>query len=276
MDAGARIRILAPLVLFGALAGPAGAAEEGLAPPALGAKTALDASQAAVGRTIGDYGLTASDGRRVQLAQFRGQPLVISPIYTSCFEICPTTTRHLARVAGIAASVVGEEGFSVLTVGFDTPNDTPQRMREYAGERGIGSPQWTFASGDAETVAALLADIGFLYQPTAAGFDHLIQATIVDAEGRVYRQVYGQEFEAPLLVDGIKRLVTGQRAAESTLPALIDSVRLLCTVFDPKSGRYRFDWSLILSFAIGVTCLGAVAVFIWRSWREMPPTDRAA
>jgi protein SCO1/2 len=242
----------------------------------LDAKTALDASQAAIGTTVGDHALTTADGRRITLAGFRGKPLVISPIYTSCFEICPTTTRHLARVAGIASSVVGEEGFSVLTVGFDTPNDTPERMREYARERGIDSPQWTFASGDARTVAALLADIGFLYQPTAAGFDHLIQATIVDGEGRVYRQVYGQEFEAPLLVDGIKRLVTGQRAAESTLPALVESVRLLCTVFDPKSGRYRFDWSLILSFAIGVSCLGAVAVFIWRSWREMPPNDRAA
>ncbi|HEY7753063.1 MAG TPA: SCO family protein [Steroidobacteraceae bacterium] len=276
MDAGARIRILVPLLLAGALAAPAGAAEQELAAPVLDAKTALDASQAAIGTTVGDHALTTADGRRITLAGFRGKPLVISPIYTSCFEICPTTTRHLARVAGIASSVVGEEGFSVLTVGFDTPNDTPERMREYARERGIDSPQWTFASGDARTVAALLADIGFLYQPTAAGFDHLIQATIVDGEGRVYRQVYGQEFEAPLLVDGIKRLVTGQRAAESTLPALVESVRLLCTVFDPKSGRYRFDWSLILSFAIGVSCLGAVAVFIWRSWREMPPNDRAA
>lgn len=276
MDPRARTRFLAPLLLAGTLAAPAGAAEAGLAPPALDAKTALEASQAAVGGTLGDHALTATDGSRITLAQFRGKPLVISPIYTSCFEICPTTTRHLARVAAIASSVVGVDGFSVLTVGFDTPNDTPERMREYARERGIDSPQWTFASGDEEAVAALLADIGFLYQPTAAGFDHLIQATIVDAEGRVYRQVYGQEFEAPVLVDGIKRLVTGQRAAESTLPALVESVRLLCTVFDPKSGRYRFDWSLILSFAIGVTCLGAVAVFIWRSWRQMPPDDRAA
>ena len=125
-------------------------------------------------------------------------------------------------------------------------------------------------------MAALLADLGFRYAPSSAGFDHLIQATIVDPEGRVYRQVYGQEFEAPLLVDAIKRLVTGQRVAESTLPALLDGVRLLCTVFDPKSGRYRFDWSLILGIAIGIACFGAVAVFIWRSWRELPPTDPAA
>ena len=68
----------------------------------------------------------------------------------------------------------------------------------------------------------------------------------------------------------------GQRAAASTLPSLVESVRLICTVFDPKTGRYRFDYSIVLSFAIGVMCLGAIAVFIWRSWREMPPPDRPA
>ncbi|HEU0225994.1 MAG TPA: SCO family protein [Steroidobacteraceae bacterium] len=272
---GPRVAILAPLALAGALAaGTAGASDP--AAPAFDAGAALEASQAAIGREIGDHALTAADGSRVALSRFRGKPLVISPIYTSCYHICPTTTSHLARMAGIAASVVGEDAFAVLTVGFDTANDTPARMREYARERGIDSPQWTFAGGDAAAIAALTSDIGFLHRPTAAGFDHMIQATIVDPEGRVYRQVYGQEFEAPLLVDAIKRLVTGQRAAESTLPALLESVRLICTVFDPKSGRYRFDWSLILSAAIGLLCFGAVAVFIWRSWRDLKPTDRAA
>lgn len=267
---------LSVLLLAGAAAAPARAASQEPAAPAFDAGRALDASQAVIGRAIGDHLLTAADGRAVSIGAFRGKPLVISPIYTSCYHICPTTTSHLARMAEIAASVVGEDGFAVLTVGFDVANDTPARMEDYARERGIDTPQWTFASGDAETIAALTSDIGFLYRPTAAGFDHMIQATVVDPEGRVYRQVYGQEFEAPLLVDAVKRLVTGQRAAESTLPALLESVRLICTVFDPKSGRYRFDWSLILSAAIGLLCFGAVAVFIWRSWRDLKPTDRAA
>jgi protein SCO1/2 len=276
VNVGLRAVVLAPLALAGALAVPAAGAAGDPVAPALDAGTALAASQAAIGRPIGDHELTAADGSRIALSRFRGKPLVISPVYTSCYNICPTTTSHLARMAEIAASVVGEDGFAVLTFGFDTANDTPGRMQEYARERGIDSPHWTFASGDAATIAALTADIGFLYQPTAAGFDHMIQATIVDPEGRVYRQVYGQEFEAPLLVDAVKRLVTGQRAAESTLPALLESVRLICTVFDPKSGRYRFDWSLILSVAIGLFCFAAVAVFIWRSWRDLKPTDRAA
>jgi protein SCO1/2 len=225
---------------------------------------------------VGDHVLTAADGRAISLGQYRGKPLVISPIYTSCFHVCPQTTTYLARIAGMASAVLGEDAFSVMTIGFDTANDTPKRMQDFAGARGIDSPQWTFASGDEATVARLLAEIGFTYAPAVGGFDHMVQATIVDADGRVYRQVYGQEFEAPILVDGLKRLVLGQRVAENTLPSLVESVRLVCTVFDPKSGRYRFDYSIVLSFAIGVMCLGGIAAFIWRSWREMPPPDRPA
>lgn len=268
--------ILAPLLLAGTLGVPAAAAAGDLSAPAFDAGAALQASQAAIGRSLAERRLTDADGRRFALSAFRGRPLVISPIYTSCYHVCPATTSHLARTTAIAAEVLGEDAFAVLTVGFDSAHDTPARLRNYARERGIHSPQWTFASGEAAEIEALLREIGFRYAPTGAGFDHMIQATIVDPEGRVYRQVYGQQFEVPLLVDALKRLVTGQRAAESTLPALIESVRLICTVFDPRSGRYHFDWSLVLSLAIGVLCLGAVAAFLWRSWPATPPAGPAA
>lgn len=262
-------------VTLASLAGAAANAEESLT-PAFDAGTALAASQAAIGRQLQEATLTDQDGRRVTLSQFRGRPLVISPIYTSCYMVCPTTTTNLKAVAGVAAGVLGESAFTVLTIGFDTAHDTPERMRAYARARGIDSPRWVFASADAATAARLFPAIGFTFVPAGGGFNHMVQATVVDADGRVYRQVYGQQFETPLLVDALKRLVTGKRATESTVPALIDTVRLLCTTFDPRTGRYRFDYSLILSIAIGLLCFAAIAVFIWRSWRQLPRTGRSA
>jgi protein SCO1/2 len=235
--------------------------------PAFDADRALRVSQAAIGREL-DPGLVIVDasGRRRSLAEFRGRPLVISPIYTSCFGVCPTTTTELRKTAKVAAAVLGPESFRVLTIGFDTANDTPERMRAFAAARGEFPDGWVFAAADAATVEQLLAGIGFTYAATPKGFDHMIQATIVDGDGVVYRQVYGQELEPPQLVDPLKRLAIGQKAGEDTLGAMIEGVRLFCTVFDPKSGRYRFDWSIVLSFAIGVLCFTAVAAFLWRSW----------
>ncbi len=263
---------LAATVIAG-LVGAAGAAD--LAQASFDAGTALEASQAAIGRSLPDLELTDQHGARLRLVDLRGQPLVISPIYTSCYHVCPTTTTHLKGVVMVANELLGGPAFVVLTVGFDTDNDTPGRMLSYARARGIDDPQWIFASADAETMRRLTEAIGFAYARSSGGFDHMVQATVIDAGGRVFTQVYGQQFEAPLLADAVKRIVLGQRAAEASLPSLLERVRLICTVFDPKTGRYRFDYSIVIAFAVGVLCLGAVAVFLWRSWRELPPRKRA-
>ena len=265
------------LSVLGGVAGwpaDAGAAEP--QPPALDAGRALAASQEAIGRQLPDVELTDQDGRRFGLSRFRGRPLVISPIYTSCFHICPTTTAYLKTVVGIANDLLGDSNFTVLTIGFDTQHDTPEQMRAYGRARGVDGPQWVLASADAASARQLLDGIGFSYARAAGGFDHMVQATVVDAGGRVYGQVYGQQFDAPLLVDSLKRIVMGQRAQQGTIPALIDRVRLICTVFDPNSGRYHFNYSVFIAFGVGVLCLGGVAVFLWRSWRELPPQDRVA
>lgn len=240
------------------------------AAPAFDARLALELSQAAIGRRLPDLEFTDQSGKPRALAGFRGRPLIISPVYTSCFGVCPTTTTYLKRATKAAHEVLGAGSFQVLTIGFDAANDTPERMGEFASARGPFPPEWSFGAADAATIGALMTGLGFTYAPSPRGFDHMIQATIVDADGVVYRQVYGQEFEPPQLVDPLKRLLLGQRAREDTLAAMIEGVRLFCTVFDPKSGRYRFDWSIVLSFMIGVLCFTGIAVFLWRSWRRSP------
>lgn len=262
--------LAAPLCVAAGAAWAADPADTVLQQAAFEAGTALAASQAAIGRPLPALEFTDMHGRRLSLADFRGRPLVISPIYTGCYHICPATTTWLKSVSEVAAGVVGEGAFAVLNVGFDTANDTPERMRAYARQRGIDTPQWVFASGDAATMARLLETIGFTYAPAAGGFDHMIQATVVDREGRIHRQVYGQQFEMQLLVDPLKKLVLGQRIQEETLSSVVEQVRLFCTVYDAKSGRYKFDYSIFFSFAIGLVSLGGVAVFIWRSWRAQP------
>ena len=46
-----------------------------------------------------------------------------------------------------------------------------------------------------------------MYEPSPKGFEHLIQASVVDPEGKVIQQAYGMDFDTPLLVEPLKRLV---------------------------------------------------------------------
>ena len=122
-------------------------------------------------------------------------------------------------------------------------------------------------SAPQETIDRLAAAIGFLYYPTANGFDHLIQATILDADGRVYRQVYGINFDTPLLVEPLKELILGERSEVSFLTNLSNQIKLFCTVYDPTQDRYRFDYSIFIGTLIGFLCVGLLGFQLVKEWR---------
>ena len=230
---------------------------------------ALDISQAAIGRALADYTLRDVDGQPVELASFRGRPLVISMIYTSCHHICPTITRNLGDTIDVAQEALGVDSFSVVTIGFDWRVDTPDRMREFATRLGMaGVPNWHFLATDANVVDALSTNLGFLFYPSTKGFDHLAQATIIDADGRVYRQVYGVDVETTAIVEPLKELVFNTPRSAGFLEHWVSTFRLFCTVYDPNSDRYRFDYSIFTAIVTGILSLGLVLFFIVREWRQ--------
>lgn len=229
---------------------------------------ALQLSQAAIGATIGDHVLRDVDGQSFDLTQLRGKPLVVSMIYTSCHHVCPTITRSVASAVDIGREALGEDSFSVITVGFDWLVDTPDRMRLYAAERRIDVSNWHFLAGDETSVAALSRDLGFQFFPSAKGFDHLTQTTVIDADGVVYRQVYGVDIEPQAFVEPLKELVFNTPREAGLIEHWVDTFKLFCTVYDPNSGRYKFDYSIAMTIFVGVLCLGTVGTFIVREWRH--------
>ena len=98
--------------------------------------------------------------------------------------------------------------------------------------------------------------MGFIFFNSAKGFDHLIQATVLDAEGKVYRQIYGMAPEPPALVEPLKELLYGKQVAASPMRRLMNNINLFCTVYDPATGRYHFDYSLFVASRIGLLMLG--------------------
>lgn len=250
----------AALLLLGAAGGEAD--------PRYDPAAALRISEAAVGRPLGEYTFTDTLNRKVRLDQFRGKPLVISLVYTSCADVCPVVSESLSDAVGVAQKVLGRDRFSVVTLGFDTRNDTPQRMLAFARSRGLIQPNWEFLSGDAASVGRLAEEIGFQYFPSPRGFDHVTQTTLVDAGGVIFGQIYGAIFEPPRLVEPLKDMVLGRGRSVGGLAGLVDQVRLFCTFYDPAAGRYRLDYSVILTLGIGGVCLGTLGIVLARHLRQ--------
>jgi protein SCO1/2 len=243
-------------------------------PPELDPAAAIEMGERALGRNLGNYTLIDSAGTQFSLRGYRGKPLVISLVYTSCSSVCPPTTQHLIDAVTEARRVFGVDRFAVLTVGFDARTDTVSRMAQFASVQGIKLSNWRVASGDAVTIAALLNDLGFSYRAVAGGFDHPTQTTILDRDGRIYRHIYGDDFPLPMFMEPMKEAIYGT-AAPFSVSGIIDRVKYICTAYDPGSRRYRIDFGLVFGAVIAAFSLLAMAGLILREWIRSARTRAA-
>ncbi|MHA1600174.1 MAG: SCO family protein [Alphaproteobacteria bacterium] len=233
-------------------------------------------SQAAIGRTLGDYSFLDTRRRTVRLSDYLGKPLVVNMVFTACTDSCPVVVQTLQKAVVVAQEAVGKDAFSVVTIGFDARDDTPERMRAFAYSQGVDLPNWVFLSGDAATVDGLVENLGFIYFPSPRGFDHLAQTTVIDADGRIYRQVYGAQFNAPALVEPLIDLAFGRPTDSGVLADLVNRIRLFCTYYDPTRERYRFDYSIFIGLAVGASSLIGIGVVLVRAWLKARPNARNA
>jgi protein SCO1/2 len=235
--------------------------------PGLDPATTLRTSQAAIGQKIGDFTLLNREGQPVRLSSYQGKPLLVSFIYTGCFQVCPLSTRSLQSAVEAGRDLFGTNQYNVVSIGFNQPADSPQALKAFALQHRINQPNWEFLSPHASTVQPLAREFGFSYVATPAGFDHILQVTLLDADGRIYRQIYGDELNADSLGEPLKQLMRNAPIAQQLkLDDLIDRVRILCTVYDPKTGKYRVKYDLLIEVAGGVTFALAMLWFFLAEW----------
>jgi protein SCO1/2 len=236
--------------------------------PVLDQAVAMRVSQARLGATVGDYTLRDRNNIPVSLARYRGKPLLVNFIYTGCIHACPASTHALRTAVNAIRDRFGVNQFNVVTIGFNQPDDSPEAMKAFAAQQRINDPNWDFLSPRAADVAPLTRDFGFSYVPTLAGFEHVAQVSLVDAQGRIFQQIYGGSFAATALGEPLKQLLTGVPMIKSTSVAdLLERVSILCSVYDPVTGKYRVSYGLVFEIAGGGTFLLAMLVFALLEWR---------
>lgn len=226
-------------------------------------KKAIQAAQWAEGTTPQDYTLVDQDGKAFRLSEYfgKGKPLLVSFIYTSCTVVCPTITGSLVKAAEEGRKELGEK-FNVLTIGFDTAADTSERLRAYGSRFTNDFRFMRFATGSKDTIEKLTKDFGFFHQKEEWGFTHLNMVSVVNKDGRIYKQVYGQELTSDDIKTPLKELITGQIPQQRPV-TLIDRIKLFCSTYDPATGRYVINWPVIIGFFVQ---LGLILIVVFAVW----------
>lgn len=141
--------------------------------------------------TGGDFILDSASGP-VDLADLRGNVVLIYFGYTWCPDICPT---NLVLIAGALKALTPDEleRVQVLFVSVDPERDSAERLAEYSG---YFHPKILGLTGTPEQIAAVAKLYGAAYRRTeladsAMGYavDHSAYGHLVDPQGRLVRNL---------------------------------------------------------------------------------------
>jgi protein SCO1/2 len=248
-----------PLLLFLIFFATAAAAEPDLEL----LRKAVETARSAEGNKIADYELTDQDGKKFKLSDYKGKPLLVSFIYTTCPDICNSLVATLVPAFEEIKKGLGDK-FNAIVVGFDAEYDTPEMMKEFGLHHETDFGAVRFGSGDKETIARMVKDFGFYYEELDdGGFKHMGLVSILDKSFILYRQIYKSSIAAADIRVPLNQLLTGDIPAKRE-PTFIDALKSLCLEYDPETGEYRIDYSYILSVVLQALVILIVTLLFFK------------
>jgi protein SCO1/2 len=142
----------------------------------------------------------SQDGTVIDLAELKGNVLVVVMVYTSCRSACPIL---IGQMKNIEATVKKEaaNGIKYILVSIDPENDTPERLKKLSKEYGMTGDQWLFLRGNEETTREFANILAVKYkQISPIDFSHSNIISVFDKRGNLIHQREGLELDSEELI----------------------------------------------------------------------------
>ncbi len=169
------------------------------------------------GDALPDYHFTNQLGQVVSTAQFKGQALAITFLFTRCPfpQYCPLMANNFAEAQKMMLKTPGAPtNWHLLTISFDPEFDTPAVLKRYAEAHGADSTRWTFATGALPDVTAIGEQLSLTFWKGEEGLiTHNLRTAVIDASGRVQKIFIGNEWQPPDLVAELVKAAGARRVA---------------------------------------------------------------
>lgn len=142
-----------------------------------------------------DFTLVSQDRTPVSLHDLRGKVVAVAFIFASCTDICPMLTDNMARVKEKLGTAFGPQ-IAFVSITVDPERDTPEVLKQYAGNFGADLKGWSFLTGDPAIVHEVGRKYGIIARKTANGdVDHTLLTSLVDPNGMLRVQYLGAGFD---------------------------------------------------------------------------------
>jgi protein SCO1/2 len=216
-----------------------------------------------------DAEFSDATGQPVTLRRYFGaRPVVLALVYYDCPMLCTQVLGGLAGSLQGMSLAVGQD-YDVLVVSFD-PGETPamaaDRKKDFVRRyiRDAREQNIHFLTGREASIKALTSAVGFnvAYDTATAQWAHPAAITIVTAQGKVSRYLYGVEF-APR---DLKLALV--EASQGKIGGVVDQMLLFCYHYDPETGKYGLVIMNIVRAAGALTVLVLVGAIVYSLRRE--------
>ena len=162
------------------------------------------------GDIIPFFTLTNQDGARVTLDTFRGQPFVLTFVFTRCPvpKFCPLISHNFSELEAAIKADGGAAGKTrLLSITLDPRFDTPEILKRYAQQQQADPRIWTFATGEPAEIDKLTQSFAVFVQPEAGTISHGLATTLIGPDGHVVKIWRGNAWKSSEVMDELRQRV---------------------------------------------------------------------
>jgi protein SCO1/2 len=162
------------------------------------------------------YSLINQENKKKIFPQFlKGKLIIAGYIFTNCPDICPVTTNNM-RLIQDRLKKENVKNVEFVSITFDPENDTPEILKKFAEIRNLNLTNWTFLTGDKETISTLMKRVNVLAVPgdstvfpsgkVSYYYIHTDRIQLIDREGKIRKNYPGSTINVDEIVDDVKSL----------------------------------------------------------------------
>ena len=142
---------------------------------------------------------TDEQGTAVTFSQWRGDPIVVTAIFTSCTTRCPLTIEKLEKLDAALRKKGKRAQFALVTI--DPQNDDPARLLRFKQSHHLPE-SWHMLRGGIEQTRDLCRMLGVHAIVDDSHIDHNVRIAIVDSTGQIVRNFAGWDFDEDRAAEG--------------------------------------------------------------------------
>lgn len=157
-----------------------------------------------------NFALTDQNGKQISLAQFKGEPVIVTFLYTHCPDACPLTAEKLRQMVANLGSAA--QHIAIIAVSVDPKRDTHASVINFSQAHGLLSySNWHYLTGTQAQLSPIWSNYNVYAAAAAAAstsgsVSHTTALYLLDKQGHE-RAFFSDEATAASLTTDMQILL---------------------------------------------------------------------